>query len=93
MAFLVLQLMLFLILRLWLVPLEVLLLYGLVSWALQVRQLLLHFLISWGAFGPGKGSQRRLSPQSILCVIFESSNLAWVSCLNLFSFGLLELIF
>ena len=32
-------------------PLEVLLMYGLVSRALHVRQLLLHFLISGGAFG------------------------------------------
>ena len=57
-----------------------LLIYGLVSRALQVRQLLLHFLISGGAFGAGRGLQRRLSSRSILCVIFESSNLAWVSC-------------
>ena len=62
------------------VPLEVLLIYGLVSRALQVRQLLLHFLISGGALGAGRGSQRRLSSQSILCVIFGSSNLARVSC-------------
>ena len=47
---------------------------------LQVRQLLLHFLISGGALGAGRGSQRRLSSQSILCVIFESSNVARVSC-------------
>ena len=60
--------------------LEVLLIYSLVSRALQVRQLLLHFLISGGALGAGRGSQRRLSSRSILCVIFESSNLARVSC-------------
>ena len=57
-----------------------LLIYGLVSRALQVRQLLLHFLISGGALGAGRGSQRRLSSRSILCVIFEFSNLARVSC-------------
>ena len=50
------------------------------SRALHVKQLLLHFLISGGAFGAGRGSQRRLSSRSILCVIFESSNLARVSC-------------
>ena len=48
------------------VPLEVLLIYGLVSRDLQVRQLLLHFLISGGALGAGRGSQRRLSSRSIL---------------------------
>ena len=62
------------------VPLEVLLIYGLVSRALQVRQLLLHFLINGGELGAGRGSQRRLSSRSILCVIFGSSNLARVSC-------------
>ena len=61
-------------------PLEVLFIYGLVSRALHVKQLLLHFLISGGAFGAGRGSQRRLSSRSILCVIFEFSNLARVSC-------------
>ena len=69
MTFLVLQLMVFLILRLWCVPLEVLLIYSLVSRALQVRQLLLHFLISGGAFGAGTGSQRRVRSRSILCDI------------------------
>ena len=34
------------------------------------------FLISGGALGADGGSQRRLSSRSILCVIFESSNLA-----------------
>ena len=53
--------------------------YGLVSRALHVKQLLLHFLISGDAFGAGRGSQRRLSSRSILCVIFESSSLARVS--------------
>ena len=48
------------------VPLEVVLIYGLVSRDLQVRQLLLHFLISGGALGAGRGSQRRLSSRSIL---------------------------
>ena len=61
-------------------PLEVLFIYGLVSRALHVKQLLLHFLISGGAFGAGRGSQRRLSSRSILCVIFEFSNLTRVSC-------------
>ena len=61
-------------------PLEVLFIYGLVSRALHVKQLLLHFLISGGAFGAGRGSQRRLSFRSILCAIFEFSNLARVSC-------------
>ena len=37
-------------------------------------------LISGGAFGVGRGSQRRLRSQSVLYVIFESSNLAQVSC-------------
>ena len=55
--------------------------YGLVSRALHVKQLLLHFLISGDAFGAGRGSQRRLSSRSILCVIFESSSLARVSCI------------
>ena len=54
--------------------------YGLVSRALHVKQLLLHFRISGGAFGAGRGSQMTLSYQSILCVIFESSSLARVSC-------------
>ena len=54
--------------------------YGLVSRALHVRQLLLHFLISGGAFGAGRGSQRRLRSRSILYTIFESSSLAWVRC-------------
>ena len=69
MTFLVLQLMVFLILRLWCVPLVVLLIYSLVSRALQVRQLLLHFLISGGAFGAGTGSQRRVRSWSVLCDI------------------------
>ena len=60
MTFLVLQLTVFLILRLWRVPLEVLLIYSLVSRALQVRQLLLHFLISGGALGAGRGSTKEV---------------------------------
>ena len=40
--------------------------YGLVSRALHVRQLLLHFLISGGAFGAGRGSQRRSKCRLIL---------------------------
>ena len=67
-------------------PLEVLLMYGLVSRALHVRQLLLHFvlhfLISGGAFRGGRGSQRRVRFLSILYTIFESSScflmLLWV---------------
>ena len=61
-------------------PLEVLLMYGLISRALHVRQLLLHFLISGGAFGGGRGSQRRVRSWSISYTIFESSSLARVSC-------------
>ena len=38
--------------------------YGLVSRALHVRQLLLHFVVSGGAFGAGRGSQRRLRSQA-----------------------------
>ena len=59
---------------------EVLLTYGFVSRALHVRQLLLHFWISGGAFGAGRGSQRRLRSRLILYRIFESSSLAQVSC-------------
>ena len=54
--------------------------YGLVSRALYVRQLLLHFLISGGAFGAGRGSQRRLRSWSIFYMIFESCSLAQVCC-------------
>ena len=43
-------------------------------------QLLLHFLVSVGAFRESSGSQRRSRSRSILCMIFESSSLAWVSC-------------
>ena len=53
--------------------------HGLISRALHVRQLL-HFLTSGGAFGAGRGSQRRFRSLSILCMIFESSSLARVSC-------------
>ena len=56
------------------------LLGSLVSRTLHVKQLLLHFLTSGGVFGAGRGSQRRLRSLSILCLIFESSNLTWVSC-------------
>ena len=58
--------------------------YGLVSRALHVKPLLLHFLISGGAFGAGRGSQRRLRSQSILYTIFESSSLARISCFLMF---------
>ena len=54
--------------------------HGLISRALHVRELLLHFLISGGAFGAGRGSQKRFRSLSILCTIFESSSLAQVSC-------------
>ena len=54
--------------------------HGLISRALHARQLLLHFLISGGAFGAGRGSQRRFRSLVILCTIFESSSLAQVSC-------------
>ena len=49
-----------------------------------MRQLLLQFLISGGAFGAGRGSQRRLRSRSILYMIFESSSLARVSCFLMF---------
>ena len=70
-----------LILRSWYVLLEVLLMYGLVSRALYVRQLLLHFLISGGAFGVGRGSQRRLRSWSILYMFFDSCSVAQVCCI------------
>ena len=44
------------------------------------QEVIVTFLISGGAFGVGRGSQRRLRSWSILYAIFESSNLARVSC-------------
>ena len=44
------------------------------------QEVIVTFLISGGAFGVGRGLQRRLRSWSILYAIFESSNLARVSC-------------
>ena len=41
-------------------------------------------MISGGAFGAGRGSQRRLRSRSTLYTIFEPSSLARISCFLMF---------